>query len=265
MENMRTHKLRNRLAAAASVGAAALAATLMFGGVASAATPADPAGGASPVAPHFYNGNIEGIRGTGSDTTFFMMQKISDLYTGAGLYGCTPDDASGETLFNTGIGASTVVYGACKGGANVPTTDTADNWDRTEVTQGVDAVGSGAGQNQLCGVYTTPLTVDFARSSKPAGSACSTLVQTGYAKDGVPVIDYPVNPSTYGTSTNSASGYNLINGGNVGPVAEGWLPGDPVGGPYSGAVLSDISNADNGGGAGSTAYRVVRHQLHQDR
>ena len=51
--------------------------------------------------PHFYNGNVEGIRDTGSDTTFFMMQKIGDLYTSAGLYGCTLNSATGQTLYNS--------------------------------------------------------------------------------------------------------------------------------------------------------------------
>ena len=80
-----------------------------------------------------------------------------------------------------------------------------DNWDRTEVTEGVDDVGSGAGQNQLCGASTlsSPLPVDFARSSKPVTVAASCHeVGTGYAKDGVPIVDFPtVNPANYGTST----------------------------------------------------------------
>jgi hypothetical protein len=42
----------------------------------------------------------------------------------------------------------------------------------------------------------------------------------------------------------------------VGPVSKGWLPGDPNTGPFTGTPLSNISNADNGGGAGSTAYRL---------
>ena len=33
----------------------------------------------------------------------------------------------------------------CQSGANVDTADINDNWDRTEVTEGVDSVGSGAG------------------------------------------------------------------------------------------------------------------------
>jgi hypothetical protein len=63
-----------------------------------------------------------------------------------------------------------------------------------------------------------------------------------------------LNPSIYGTSTTAP--YSSINGGVVGPVAEGWLPGDPTGGPYSGTALSDLDNNDNGGSTNSTAYRI---------
>jgi len=258
---MDKHKLRRCVARAAAIGAAALSTTLMVGaGVASASPPSDPAGGANPVPPHFYNGNVEGIRDTGSDTTFFMMQKIGDLYTGAGLYGCTLNTSAGQTLYNSSdpTSASTNEEYYCQSNQNVDTTDVNDNWDRTEVTQGVDDVGSGAGQNQLCGALSTPLNVDFSRSSKPAGTACSTMVETGYAKDGVPVIDYPVNPSVYGTTSPSGV-YSSINGGDVGPVTKGWLPGDATGGPYSGTRLTDIDNNDNGATssvATSTAYRL---------
>ncbi len=255
---MQKHKLRSRMARAAAFGAAGLAATLVMGtGVAYAGQiPSDPAGGATPVAPHFYNGNVEGIRDTGSDTTIFMMQKIGDLYTGAGLYGCTLNSSAGQTLYNSSdpASASGNEEEFCQSGQNVATTDVNDNWDRTEVTEGVDDVGSGAGQSQLCAALSTPLPVDFSRSSKPAGSACSDMVETGYAKDGVPIIAYPVNPSSFGTST--IAPYDAINGGVVGPVQEGWLPGDPTAGPYTGSELSDISNVDNGGGVDSTAYRL---------
>jgi hypothetical protein len=255
---MQKHKFGRGVAKAAAVGAAALSASLILGvgaGVASAA-PADPPGGATPVAPHFYNGNVEGIRNSGSDTTFFMMQKVGDLFTGAGLYGCTLNTSPGQTLYNSSDPASATTNESyfCQSGQNVSTTDTSDNWDRTEVTEGVDSVGSGAGQNQLCAAASTPLPVDFARSSKPSTGACSTEVQTGYAKDGVPIIAYPPNPAAIGTS--STAPYSGINGGVVGPVALGWLPGDPGAGPYTGSALTNISNVDNGGGANSTAYRM---------
>ena len=264
---MQKHKLRTGVVRAAAVGAAALSAVLIVGGgLASAAIPADPPGGATPLPPHFYNGNVEGIRDTGSDTTFFMMQRIGDVFTSAGLYGCTLNSLAGDSLYNSSdpASASTNFEFFCKSGANVSTTDVNDNWDRTEVYQGVDDVGSGAGQSQLCGAssLSTPLPVDFSRSSKPAGTACSTLVQTGYAKDGVPILAYPANPTTYGTSTTAP--YSGINGGVVGPVALGWLPGDPNAGPYTGTAVNgtvngspfSISNNDNGGSTGSTAYRL---------
>ena len=342
---MRTSSLRHRLAVATTIGAAALIATVGMGGVASAATPSDPAGGATPAYPSFNNGNVEGIRGSGSDTTFFVMQKLSDLYTGAGLYGCTLNTAAGQTLFNwsapltapanqqttcqgtwlqenvvftsgqatitlqsggnfpaitagtaiqapaayltsgttvlsgggtntltlsntalassTGTPAETQVGIQTGVTANVSTTDTVDNWNRTEVTQGVDDVGSGAGQNQLCGSVNSPLPVDFARSSKPAGS-CATgytgvLVGTGYAKDAVPAVDFQnVNPSAFGATANT-SPYASVNGGLIGPVAKGWLPGDNVAGPYSGTAFSNVYNNDNGASSTnptSTAYRL---------
>ncbi len=256
---MHKHKprLRSHLARAAAIGFAGLTASLVVGaGVVSAATPPDPTGGATPVAPHFYNGNVEGIRDSGSDTTFFMMQRIGDLYTGAGLYGCTLNSGASQTLYNSSDPASATTNEEyfCQANANVSTTDINDNWDRTEVTEGVDDVGSGAGQNQLCSALSTPLPVDFARSSKPSTGACTTEVQTGYAKDGVPIVDYPINPNVYGTSTTAP--YSGLNGGVVGDVAHGWLPGDPAAGPYTGSTLSNISNVDNGGGAASTAYRL---------
>jgi len=242
---------------AGSAGFAVLIAAAGMGvGTASAAT-ADPPGGATPVAPSFVNGKVSAIRGTGSDTTFFMMQKIGDLYTGAGLYGCSLNNGTETTLYNTLLTSSTGNQQSyCEANANTDTTDTTDNWDRTEVAEGVDDVGSGAGQSQLCGTINSPLPVDFARSSKPAGTACSTLASTGYAKDGVPAVDLPsINPSTYGTVP-AGSPYASINGGAIGPVAKGWLPGDPVNGPYTGTPFTDVSNSDNTGGANSTAYRL---------
>jgi hypothetical protein len=255
---MHKHKLRGHLARAAAVGFAGLTASLVVGaGMASASTPADPQGGATPVAPHFYNGNVEGIRDTGSDTTFFMMQKIGDLYTGGGLYGCTLNGSAGQTLFNSSDPASATsnLSFFCQAGQNVSTTDINDNWDRTEVTEGVDNVGSGAGQNQLCGsgVASSPLPVDFARSSKPEGTACGTLSQTGYAKDGVPIIDYPlVNPDVQNGVATTAP-YSTINGGVIGPVSQGWLPGDSPSGTFTGTKFADV---DNTGGATSLAYRM---------
>jgi hypothetical protein len=243
------HKLRKRLAGAATVGIAAAAVTMTLGsGIASA----DP----SPGYPHFDNGNVEAIRSSGSDTTIFMMQRIADLYTAAGLYGCTLNTAAGQTLFDGGTSTATNEEYFCQSGQDVATTDDVDNWSRTEVSTGVDDVGSGAGQNQLCAALSSPLPVDFARSSKPSAAISGCAEQElGYAKDGVPAVDFPtVNPSTWGAPTTSV--YTSVNGGTIGPVANGWLPGDPTAGPYDGTAFTGLSNADNGGGTSSTAYRI---------
>ena len=150
---------------------------------------------------------------------------------------------------------------------------------------GVSDVGSGAGQKQLCTTENSPDTVNIARSSKPAGTACAPLQELGYAKDGVPAVDFPsINPATItggtqGTphpstfapanlATTGANGhaanpgptntptatpdasfgsYSTINGGNVGPVSGGWLPGDNpwtynVNASNNGTSLQDIDN-----------------------
>lgn len=243
--------MRGRMAGVAVVGAAALVAAGTIGaGVASAAPNAG--------APQFNTPQVsEQIRGSGSDTTFFMMQKIGDIYTAAGLYGCQLVTSAGQSLFGGGTSVSGDINAKCQAGsADIATTDDADNWNRVEVSQGVNSVGSGAGQNQLCSAAPTPDPVNFARSSKPSsGIAGCNEQELGYAKDGVPIVDFPtINPSTIGTST-FASGqvasnaypngdYASINGGVVGPVSNGWLPGDnPNGTANKGTKVGSISNA----------------------
>ena len=255
---MRPTTLRRRLTIAGTVGVTALIATLGLGAGVASAVPADPGTGY----PSFNNGVVNGIRDTGSDTTFYMMQKIGDLYTSAGLYGCTLNSAGGQALFS-GV-TNTVLNPApaqayCRASDNVSTTDTADNWNRTEVTEGVDDVGSGAGQNQLCGSsdLNSPLPVDFSRSSKPVGTLPSgcTEVGTGYAKDSAPAVAFQINPHSFGTPA-SGSPYASVNGGVIGDLDLGWLPGDPAAGPYTGTAFANVSNNDNGGAAASTAYRL---------
>ena len=90
---MRPSKLRRRLSVAGAIGAASLIGLIGVGG---ATAGADPGTGY----PSFNNGVVNQIRGTGSDTTVFMMQKIGDLYTQAGLYGCTLNGAANVGLFN---------------------------------------------------------------------------------------------------------------------------------------------------------------------
>lgn len=235
---MRKHKLRSRLAAMTSIGVASLMTVTMLG-VGSASAQTVPTG-----SPRWFIGHVESIRSAGSDTTFFMMQSIADLYMQAGLYGCTLNLAP------------TPNYSTCNTGADISTTDLTDNYDRVEVTTGIDQIGSGEGQKQLCGLDSSPFPVDFARSSKPASSAngCSDMVGLGFGKDGVPAVDFP-GAEGPGTATGTAFGSKI-----VGPVAAGWLPGDPVTCDQtltcSGTAFTDISNNDNGGGIDSTAWRL---------
>ena len=256
--------LRGHLATVAVAGAAALAAAGTVGaGVANAGT-----NSAGP--PSFNTTQASAsIRGSGSDTTFFLMQKISDYYTAAGLYGCQLVSAAGQAQFNTGASstAGNVNQNCQANSADIATTDNGDNWNRVEVEQGVNNVGSGSGQNQLCGKINDPvgLQVDFARSSKPSAnlSGCNEE-QLGYAKDGVPIVDFPsINPSSFGTSSQpgvAAGAYpavnnTSINGGVVGPIAAGWLPGDnPAGTANHGTKPTTISNL--GAEDTSVAFRM---------
>jgi hypothetical protein len=218
--------------------------------------PADPPGGATPVYPSFDNGTVSAIRDTGDETSLGLTQTLGDLYTAAGLYGCTLNTGNEPTLYNSGVTSSAADANEyCRKGANVATSDTADNWDRTEVESGVDGVGSALGQAQLCGTARSPLAVDFVRSTVPAGTACSGLGEVGFAKDSVPGLEFRLDPSTFGTVLPS-SPYAAVNGGRLGDVAEGWLPGDPTHGPYSGTPLTNLADNDNGGGTSSTAYRL---------
>jgi hypothetical protein len=246
---MITRKLRKRLVIAATIGACVMTAlTLSTAGIASATVP-DPPGGSTPVYPSFNDGIVSAIRSSGSDTIFFVSQAISDLYTGAGLEGCTLNYATGQTLYNSSeSNTNSAKYNFyCQANDNQDTTDTVDNWNRTEVYTGVDEVGSSGGQAQLCGESDgtgstgeapSPFTVDFARSSKPSdGLTGCNEQEVGFAKDGVPVVVFTtIVPGSYGASAQIPN----ANGGTglIGPVAAGWLPGDNINGPYSGTELN---------------------------
>lgn len=249
---MKIRTKRGRWGAAASLGVAAITLAMTMGAQAASAL-TTPSG-----TPHWFIGHPQSIRDAGSDTTFFMMQRLSDLYMQAGLFGCVLDSSVSPN------------NSACK----VPpadtnaTTDTVDNYDHVEVMTGLGHIGSGAGQAQLCGTETAPLPTDFARSSKPPGTTCNDMVGLGYAKDGVPLVIFSGEEGP-GSATGSTSPWA---GKVVGPVAAGWLPGDSVacdlgaGGSSSntrntingcsGVPFNDFSNNDNGGGASSTAFRI---------
>jgi hypothetical protein len=256
---MKLRKLRIRVAVASSLGVAALAGgLLMSGGVASATVPAYPSVGTYPQWYTADNSVSHIIRGAGSDTTFFMQQSLSDLFNASGLNGCTLNADNAH----------------CNTTGNVDTTDPADNFNMTEVLQGVNAVGSGNGQQQLCNFLATPQNVDYARSSKPVASnaGCtnqSTLIPTGYAKDSVQVVDWQnINPAAVGTATGyigqTFTGVSFPSTG-IGPVAAGWLPGDPTncvaagtGSPAcSGTAFTDIDgSATSGAQPNSVPYRL---------
>ncbi len=172
---------------------------------------------------------------------------------------------------------------ANNGGNNPNNTqsDTADNFAATEQLQGVNDVGSGNGQGELCGTIGTPVntTVDYSRSSKPFSVAGCKGQSLGYAKDSVPVADFQViDPQQYGTPTGyvgtSFVSYDYTTGavvntpfpsGGIGAVAAGWEPGDPFncgpsGPACSGTPLVDVDNTPTPSsglnGASSVAYRL---------
>ena len=128
-----------------------------------------------------------------------MMQKIGDLYTGAGLYGCTLNDTAGQPLYNSSDPASTTSNEEyyCQSGGNISTTDVNDNWDRTEVNEGVDDMGSSAGQDQLCAAVVAA-TGRLRPIRQAGGNSVLDFGGMGFAKDGVPIIDYPLNPGSTG-------------------------------------------------------------------
>ena len=291
---MRNRKLwRNRLLGAATVGVAALTVSLATSSTAFAGVtvPPYPTIGAYPTWYTANNSASNIVRGDGSDTTFPMMQQLSDEYNQSGLYGCTLV-GSGAQQNNT----CDEVTGGAPNYSDTTTTDTSDDFDSTEVLQGLNDIGSGNGQGQLCGTIPTPQAIDFARSSKPisAISGCA-MIEAGYAKDSVPAVDVQdINPSAFGTATGyeafeSSGPLSSSGGGKIGPVAAGWLPtpyghtggatntGTPIGatgndpfnckaqgsggsGPFcSGKPFSDVDNtpiSPSTNGDSSVAYRL---------
>ena len=289
---MKPRKLRHRfVAAASSLGSAALAATLILGvgtaGTASAAgptVPAFPTFGAYPawLPANFQVSNVN--HSEGSDTTLFMMQTISNLYSQAGLFPFSCQLTTDNTQCLQPVNNS-------GNNPNNTQSDTVDNFAGTEELQGINDVGSGNGQGMLCGTVGTPVatTVDYARSSKPFGVAGCAGKQLGYAKDSVPAVDFQFNidPQAYGSPTgyltnvdpactSSGAGFypsfnnagtlvcTAFPAGGIGPVAAGWLPGDsftctPIGSPgtnCTGTPFTDVDNNAPATGAGSEAYRL---------
>jgi hypothetical protein len=290
---MKLRKVRRRFAFASSLVAAGFAAVLLVGvgmaGTASASVtiPPFPTFGTYPYwfQSNASVGNID--HSEGSDTTLFMMQSISNLYSQSAILPFSCQLNSTLSACNT------------TGNPNVTQSDPLDNFTGNEELQGTWDVGSTNGQKALCGSITAPggLPTDYARSSKPQGGVCSNEDEVGYAKDGIVAVDFQsIDPHLYGTGSGyqgqtdpqcSGSGagfypsYNAAGTavvctrfptGGIGPVAAGWLPGDPfncvpagsgeTGTPCSGTPFTDV---DNGGttanpvgvaGNGSVAARL---------
>jgi len=218
------------------------------------------------------------LRSDGSDTTLYMMQQIGDLYTDAGLYGCSLLGTTNVNGTQNGVCQNDEENTGNNLFSDTPTTDTNDNFDRTEVLEGINDIGSGNGQKMLCGggLLATPQPLDWSRSSKPATQACSSgsLVELGYAKDSAPAVDFQeINPHAVGTSTfyntfGAFAGDGNPNAvpfpsGGIGAVAAGWEPGDPYncvpagehleGTACSGTPFNDV---DNYQGNASPAFRL---------
>ena len=292
---MKPRKLRNRLAVASSLGVAALAVALLgTAGAASASVtvPPFPAAAVSGVTaqpaagtqqfgtyPNWLpaNDSVSNVdHSEGSDTTLFMMQSLSDLYSQAGLipFACN--------LVKTNTSSCETPAQNSGTNPNSAQADLYDNFASTEQLQGINFVGSGNGQAELCGGTPnapTGTTVDYSRSSKPFQSTCAG-VAVGYAKDSVIPVDFPtVDPELYGTATgyigNNYISYNQVTGaqvstpfpsGGIGPVAAGWLPGDSFTcnqtSTCSGTPFNNVSNtADPQAGSGASGNTSVAYRL----
>lgn len=270
---MKLRKLRHGLAVASSLAVVGMASLLLSAGTAQAAVtiPAFPTFGVYPswLPANGQVGNTDVSEG--SDTTLFMMQSISDVYNSSGIlpFGCQL--------------ASDLQHCNLTGNPNVSQSDPLDNFSGVQQLQGTWNVGSGNGQNAICGNGNVPLntTVDYARSSKPfAAQGTCNGVELGYAKDAIAAVDFVnIDPQQYGTASgyigHSFTSFNPATGatvttpfpsGGIGPVAGGWLPGDsftctpnvnqdnpPLAGECSGTVFQDVSNQPISGGTTLTS------------
>ena len=222
----------------------------------------------------------------GSDTTLFVMEGISDLYAQAGIapFSCSITAAANSDCLQPSVSTPN---------PNNTQSDETDNFSGTQELQGTNDVGSGNGQDELCGTANphSPTenpssTVDYSRSSKPLSlTTCPSGVELGFAKDSVVAVDFQaINPALYGSPTGYTSNVDpqcstpgqypsYAAGGTtpgaltctafpsagIGPVADGWLPTDPTncgtgGGPAcSGTPFTNITNTPIGGGTGATS------------
>ncbi len=206
-------------------------------------------------------------RSAGSDTTLFMMNALANLYDTAGLYGCQLTTNNADCDNTEGTLAD----------SDIAQTDTIDNFDRTEITNGVNDIGSTYGLEQLCGSLATPDPVQFVRTAKPAVGAVNgcSLAQVGYAKDAVDALDFQSlspgefgSPSAFVGTSQDGVEWPTANSGEIGAPAAGWLPGNPVncvpagsglsGTPCTGTAFTDVDNTPivPGDDYSSLAYRL---------
>jgi hypothetical protein len=262
------------VAASSSLGTGTQSSTYSYGPT----IPAFPTFGQYPewLPANYSISNVD--HSEGSDTTLFMMESISNLYAQAGLFpfSCL-ENGGGGGVANQSCNQPTVAVP----NPNNSQSDPADNFAATEELQGINDVGSGNGQKELCGTINDPPTgqPDYSRSSKPISAITGCpMVQLGYAKDSVPSVDFlHIDPEQYGTPTGydaigSFTSYTAATGaavstpfptGGIGPVAAGWLPGDAYNcsanlpgnsAPFcSGTPFTDV---DNTGGLTSVALRL---------
>lgn len=230
---MRNRFVKRMVAVGAVVSVVGLIATA---GSASAAVPNAPIG----ATPRFYSlSGIQQFRSAGSETTFYMMAELGNLYTQSSIYGCVLSSTDERTCTQ----------------ANNSATDENDDWSRNEYINGA-GVGSGGGIGQLCGTKPTGgLEVDFARSSRAIASSdygdnCTTsnLLPLNYADDAVDPVDFQlVGQSQISTTVPACTAADISAGDLVtatcqlGPVAEGWRPNDALSPPYSGVAFNNMT------------------------
>jgi ABC-type phosphate transport system substrate-binding protein len=133
------------------------------------------------------------VTGQGSDTTYFMMVALGDMYNSSP--GCNPLVASGSQTLD----------GGCPQSANENQADFVNYFHDFAVERW--PIGSGGGINTLCQKGTAGVVaINFARSSRVpqdgahGGTDCAGLKFVGYAKDG---ITWECFPSAAGSGCNS--------------------------------------------------------------
>jgi PBP superfamily domain len=139
--------------------------------------------GAATAAPPNSNGAIDQMNSRGSDTTFGMDQKLSDIF--AGSEGCVPNTAA----------AISVAWVTCSPTQPSGVIQT-ENYDHDVVAQyDPQGWGSSRGISALCNQngagIAAAIPTEIARSSRTvSASDCTGLTARGYAKDGIVPINW---------------------------------------------------------------------------